>query len=176
MEGSPTGRGLHGGVRTIEAIRRALQNSRESLRALSKRYGVNPKAVAKRKKRGSVADQPTGPKEPKSTVLSTEEDAVIVRRHILLPLDNCLYALQATPELARSIAARCVQVPIRWPQRSTLSMLSARLAKLFDSIAISVVSDALAAITRMPIPFPLWPWTSSGSVQPSEVKKRRSPP
>jgi hypothetical protein len=38
----------------------------------------------------------TGPKEPKSTVLSIEEEAVIVafRRHTLLPLDDCLYALQ----------------------------------------------------------------------------------
>lgn len=39
--------------------------------------------------RTSVADLPTGPKEPRSTVLSVEEEAVIVafRRHMLLPLD-----------------------------------------------------------------------------------------
>ena len=35
---------------------------------------------------------------PKSTVLTVEEDAIIVafRRRTLLPLDDCLYALQAT--------------------------------------------------------------------------------
>jgi hypothetical protein len=49
------------------------------------RYGVNPKTVAKWKARPSVADVPTGPKEPRSTVLSVEEEAVVVafRRHTL---------------------------------------------------------------------------------------------
>jgi len=34
-----------------------------------------------------------GPKAPRSTVLSPEEEAVIVafRRYTLLPLDDCLY-------------------------------------------------------------------------------------
>jgi hypothetical protein len=36
-----------------------------------------------------------GPKEVRSTVLTTEEEAVVVafRRHTLLPLDDCLYGL-----------------------------------------------------------------------------------
>ena len=38
---------LHGSATTTEAIRRAIQNSEESLRALSKRYGINQKTVAK---------------------------------------------------------------------------------------------------------------------------------
>jgi transposase InsO family protein len=103
---------LHGCATTTEAVRRAIQNSQESLRALSKRYGINQKTVAKWKKRGSVADMPTGPKEPKSTVLSIEDEAIIVafRRHTLLPLDDCLYALQATiPHLTRSSLHRCLQ-------------------------------------------------------------------
>ena len=97
---------------TTEAIRRAIQHSQESLRALAQRYGINQKTVAKWKKRTSVADLPTGPKEPKSTVLSLEEEAVIVafRRHTLLPLDDCLYALQPTiPQLTRSSLHRCLQ-------------------------------------------------------------------
>ena len=64
---------LHGSATTTEAIRRAIQHSQESLRALSKRYGVNQKTIAKWKARTSVADRPTGPKEPKSTVLSLED-------------------------------------------------------------------------------------------------------
>jgi transposase-like protein len=59
-----------------------------------------------------VADLPTGPKEPHSTVLSLEDEAVIVafRRHTLLPLDDCLYALQPTiPHLTRSSLHRCLQ-------------------------------------------------------------------
>jgi transposase InsO family protein len=106
------GQVLHGSATTTEAIRRAIQNSQASLRALSKRYGVNPKTVAKWKRRTSVADQPTGPRAPHSTVLSVEEEAVVVafRRHTLLPLDDCLYALQATiPHLTRSSLHRCLQ-------------------------------------------------------------------
>jgi len=106
------GQVLHGCATTTEAIRRAIQNSQESLRALSKRYGINPKTVAKWKKRGSVADHPTGPKEPKSTSLSLEDEAIIIafRKHTLLPLDDCLYALQATiPHLTRSSLHRCLQ-------------------------------------------------------------------
>jgi hypothetical protein len=103
---------LHGSAATTQAIRRAIQSSQESLRALAGRYGINQKTVAKWKKRSSVADLPTGPKEPKSTVLSIEEEAVIVafRRHTLLPLDDCLYALQPTiPKLTRSSLHRCLQ-------------------------------------------------------------------
>ncbi len=50
--------------------------------------------------------------EPHSTVLSVDDEAVIVafRRHTLLPLDDCLYALQATiPHLTRSSLHRCLQ-------------------------------------------------------------------
>jgi transposase-like protein len=87
------GQVLHGSATTTEAIRRAIQHSQESLRALAKRYGVNQKTVAKWKGRASVADLRTGPKEPRSTVLSVEEEAVVVafRKHTLLPLDDCLY-------------------------------------------------------------------------------------
>lgn len=60
----------------------------------------------------TLADRPTGPKEPKSTVLSTADEVIIVafRRHALLPLDDCLYALQPTiPHLTRSSVHRCLQ-------------------------------------------------------------------
>jgi transposase InsO family protein len=102
----------HASATTTAAVRRAIQHSQESLRALAKRYGINPKTVAKWKKRTSTADRKTGPSEPKSTVLSVEDEAVIVafRRYTLLPLDDCLYALQATiPHLTRSSLHRCLQ-------------------------------------------------------------------
>jgi hypothetical protein len=52
----------------------------------------------------------TGPKERRSSVLGKEEEALVVtfRRHTLLPLDDCLYALQPTiPHLTRSSLHRC---------------------------------------------------------------------
>jgi hypothetical protein len=106
------GQVLHGSATTTAAVRRAIQHSQESLRALARRYGVNPKTIAKRKGRTSAADLPTGPKKPRSTVLSLEEEAMVVafRRHTLLPLDDCLYALQPTiPHLTRSSLHRCLQ-------------------------------------------------------------------
>ena len=45
-------------------------------------------------------------------MLSVEEEAIVIafRRHTLLPLDDCLYALQATiPHLTRSSLHRCLQ-------------------------------------------------------------------
>lgn len=95
-----------------EAVRRAIQNSQESLRALAKRYGINQKTVTKWKQRDTVADRSTDPKEARSTILSIEEEAIIVafRRHTLLPLDDCLYALQPTiPHLTRSSLHRGLQ-------------------------------------------------------------------
>src|SRR5215210_9050921 len=112
MEECAMGQVLHGSARTTEAVRRAIQHSEESLRSLAKRFGINQKTVAKWKSRASVTDRRTGPSDPKSTVLSLEEEAIIVafRRHTLLPLDDCLYALQATvPQLTRSALHRCLQ-------------------------------------------------------------------
>lgn len=106
------GQVLHGGATTTAAIRRAVQHSQESLRALASRYGVNPKTIANWKQRSSVDDRPTGPRQAKSTVLSVDDEAIIVafRQHTLPPLDDCLYALQAIlPHLTRSPLHRCLQ-------------------------------------------------------------------
>ena len=95
----------HGSATTTHAVRAAIQRAQASLAQLSRELGINPKTVAKWRKRATVEDLKTGPKEPRSTVLTEAEEAVIVafRRHTLLPLDDCLYALQP------SIPQRCVQ-------------------------------------------------------------------
>ena len=102
----------HGSATTTHAVRAAIQRSQASLAALSQELGINPKTVAKWRKRTTVEDLKTGPREPRSTVLSECEEAMIVafRRHTLLPLDDCLYALQPTiPSLTRSALHRCLQ-------------------------------------------------------------------
>lgn len=106
------GQTLHGSARTTQAVRRAIQHSQLSLATLAQRHGINPKTVAKWRKRTVVSDAPMGPKQPHSTVLMPDEEAIVVafRRHTLLPLDDCLYALQATiPHLSRSALHRCFQ-------------------------------------------------------------------
>jgi hypothetical protein len=74
--------------------------------------GINPKTVAKWRKRATVEDMETGPTDARSTVLTEAEEAMIVafRRHTLLALDDCLYALQPSiPHLTRSALHRCLQ-------------------------------------------------------------------
>ena len=152
------GQVLHGSATTTEAIRRAIQHSQESLRALARRYGVNPKTVTKWKKRSSVSDLPTGPKEPRSTVLSVEEEAVVVafRKHTLLPLDDCLYALQPTiPHLTRSSLHRCLKRHgiSRLPQvegeaspkrkfKATRSAISISTSPKFEPLRASSISSS----------------------------------
>ena len=64
--------------------------SQASLATLSRELGINPKTVAKWRKRATVEDLKTGPKAPHSTTLSEAEEAMVVafRRHTLLPLDD----------------------------------------------------------------------------------------
>lgn len=103
---------LHGSATTTHIIRAAIQRSKAPLKELAARYGLNRKTVAKWRKRAFVHDAPMGPKSPCSTVLTPGEEAAAVafRKHTLLPLDDCLYALQATiPLLTRSALHRCFQ-------------------------------------------------------------------
>jgi transposase InsO family protein len=112
MEGSSMGQIRHGCATTTHAVRAAIQRSQATNAALSRELGINVKTVAKWRKRESLEDRKTGPTEPSSTVLSAEEEAMVVafRRHTLLPLDDCLYALQPSiPHLTRSSLHRCLQ-------------------------------------------------------------------
>jgi transposase-like protein len=95
----------HGSATTTH-VRAAIQRSQASLATLSRELGINPKTVAKWRKRATVEDLKTGPKAPRSTTLSqAEEEAVVAfRRHTLLPLDDCLYALQPSKAIAATSA------------------------------------------------------------------------
>jgi transposase-like protein len=94
------------------ALRRAIQHSQESIARLAERYDLNAKTVAKWRKRTSVEDAPMGPRQPHSTILTAEQEAMVVafRMRTLLPLDDCLYRLRAgIPNLTRSSLHRCLQ-------------------------------------------------------------------
>jgi hypothetical protein len=93
-------------------VRQAIQNSPESIRTLARIHGINPKTVAKWKNRVGVEDRTIDRAEPCSRSLTIEEEnmAVSFRRHAMLPLDDCLYALQiSVPHLTRSSLHRCFQ-------------------------------------------------------------------
>ena len=56
------GQVVHGSARTTEAVRRAIQRSEESVRALAKRHRISPTTVQKWRKRQTAADAPLVPK------------------------------------------------------------------------------------------------------------------
>jgi transposase-like protein len=103
---------LHGSAKTTHAVRAAIQRSKATIAELAEKYDLNPKTVMKWRRRQSVEDMPMGPQDARSTVLAAEQEALCVafRKHTLLPLDDCLYALQASiPELTRSSLHRLFQ-------------------------------------------------------------------
>lgn len=55
-----------------------MQHSQECLRAVAKRYGINAKTVAKWRNCSPVADERTGLGAPQPTVLTVDEEAIIV--------------------------------------------------------------------------------------------------
>ena len=67
---------LHGSATTTYAIRAAIQRSKAPFKELAARSFLH--------------DAPMGPKTPRSTVMSAEEEAVAVafRKHTLLPLGD----------------------------------------------------------------------------------------
>jgi hypothetical protein len=121
--------------RTTAEVRKAIRESPETLDVLARRYGINPKTVAKWKKRVSTDDLPTGPKLGRQRRISADEEEFIVlfRKHTLLPLDDCHYALQARiPHLTRSSLHRCLL-------RHGIS----RLAKTFEDDRVADRPEAI---------------------------------
>ena len=95
------GQVLHGSATTTATVRRAIQARQESVRAAAKRYGISPTTVQKWRSRQTSTDARMGPKEPRSSVLSLEDEAVIVafRRHTLPPRAGRLDALADAADL-----------------------------------------------------------------------------
>ena len=116
LRGMRSGQVRHECARTTEAVRRAIQRQQESLRTLARRFGVGPTTIQKWRKR-TTANAAMGPKEARSTVLTPEQEAMVVafRKHMLLPLADCLYASQpgermrSTRHLTRSTLHRYLE-------------------------------------------------------------------
>lgn len=146
------GQVLHRSATTTVPVRRAIQHSQGSLRALAKRHWINPLTVAKWKRRTSASDMGTRSKDPKSTILSIEEEVIIVavRRHKLLLRDDYLYALQATiPHLTRSLLHRCLQ---RDGMRGTSAGQRQALARVFGINFNNVVGRGSEPVDLATIP------------------------
>ena len=70
----------------MHIVRAAVQRSQASFAPLSQEFGINPKTVAKCRKRSTVEDPKTCPKKPPSTVLTKAEEAMnfVFQRHTVL--------------------------------------------------------------------------------------------
>ena len=132
---------------TTHAVRAAIQRSKASVPQIAQHYGLNEKTVRKWRSQKTVEDGAMGPKNPLSTVLSPEQEAACIafRRHTLLPLDDCLYALQdSIPELTRSSLHRLYQ-------RHGISRLpdmksEAELKKTFKAYPIAYIRIDIAEV------------------------------
>ena len=58
------GQVLHGSATTTQAVRRAIQRSEASVRALAARHGISPTTVQKWRRRQTADDVAMGPKQP----------------------------------------------------------------------------------------------------------------
>lgn len=70
----------HENATTIHALRAAIQRSKASLTQVSKELGIKPKTVARWRRRQTVEDLKSGPREPRSTVLTEAEEATSVAK------------------------------------------------------------------------------------------------
>ncbi len=72
---------LHGSAKTTHTVRAAIQRSKATIAELAEKYDLNAKTVMKWRHRDTVEDMPMGPKEPRLTVLSVEEEACLSKAH-----------------------------------------------------------------------------------------------
>lgn len=103
---------LHGSARTTPRVRAELQASQEKTSTLARQYDLSRTTVAKWRVRTTTSDAPMGPRNPRSTVLTQVEEAMIVefRRRTLLPLDDVFGCLrESIPRLTRSSLHRCLE-------------------------------------------------------------------
>lgn len=100
---------LHGRATTTSAIRKIIQESKDTIAVLAKRYKINPKTVIKWKHSQCVQDKECGPpSESRSLTKDQEAIAVAVRKHTKLSIEDCFYVLkEIIPHLSSSSLYRC---------------------------------------------------------------------
>ncbi|ROQ90123.1 IS481 family transposase [Desulfosoma caldarium] len=103
---------IHKRARTTPAIRKEIQQSTLSERALATQYGITRATVRKWKHRDSCEDRPTMPKTLHTTLSAIQERVVVeLRTTLLLPLDDLLAVTREfiNPKVSRSGLHRCLR-------------------------------------------------------------------
>jgi hypothetical protein len=102
----------HGCAKTTPRVRRAIQASDQKNTVLAKQYRIHRQTVAKWKARDTPFDARMGPKHPRSSVLTLEDEAIILayRWRTRLSLNESLMRLRCLmPQLTRSALYRCLK-------------------------------------------------------------------
>jgi DNA-binding transcriptional MerR regulator len=103
---------LHKNARTTPALRKMIQESGESVSALSKRFGVTADTIYRWKKRGTVEDRShTRHRLHQSTSLTEEQLICELRSVVGLSIDDITHVMQrcVNPALSRSSIYRCLK-------------------------------------------------------------------
>jgi len=102
---------LHKRAKTTHEIRKEIQQSKKSIRALAKEHNINFKTVIKWKNRNDTNDRAFGSKKTRTVLTQIEEKAIcIFRKSSKLPLDDCYIALKdSIAKLSRSNLHRCLK-------------------------------------------------------------------
>ena len=102
---------LHPNAKTTIRVRKEIQESKESILKLAKKYSLNPKTIVKWKKRENLEDNKSGAKTVKSVLSELEQKSICeFRRLTKFSLDDCYIALKDTiPKLSRSNLHRCLK-------------------------------------------------------------------
>ena len=103
---------LHQQARTTPAIRREIQSSSLSERALARLYNTTRSTIRKWRKRDDVADASHRPHQLQTTLTLAQESIVVYLRTALqLPLDDLLTVTREflNPAVSRSGLDRCLR-------------------------------------------------------------------
>ena len=102
---------LHSNAKTTIRIRKEIQDSKQSVIKLAKKYNLNPKTIQKWKHRDSLEDIKSGAKKVRSALSELEQQTICeFRRVTRFSLDDCYITLKDNIQaLSRSNLHRCLQ-------------------------------------------------------------------
>ncbi len=103
---------LHANATTTPKIRRYIQQSDKSERALAKELGISVDTVRRWRKRDEVHDRSHTAHRLQTTLTEAQEAVVVeLRRSLLLPLDDLLVVTREfiNPDVSRSALDRCLR-------------------------------------------------------------------
>lgn len=110
---------------------------------LHQSHGINPKTVAKWKKRESTMDRRTGPMVPRSTVLTVEQEAIIVAFRKTLCCRSTTVFMPYRSRSRSSLVRRCIVV---WSVMASAGCLTSKATNPRGRSSIPIRSASSTSI------------------------------